>query len=59
MFMDIDILLILQEFRNEIGAILADFFSKMTFIKTTPLKPLALAMGIQRASSCIRCQYMV
>ena len=30
--MDIDILLILQEFRNGIGAILADFFSKMTFM---------------------------
>lgn len=29
--MDISILLILQEFRNGAGAILADFFSKMTF----------------------------
>ncbi len=30
--MDIDILLFLQEFRNGAGAILADFFAKMTFL---------------------------
>ena len=30
--MDIDILLILQEFRNGAGAFLADFLSKMTFL---------------------------
>ena len=30
--MDIDILLVLQEFRNGAGAFLADFLSKMTFL---------------------------
>ena len=30
--MDIDILLILQEFRNGAGSFLADFLSKMTFL---------------------------
>ena len=30
--MDIDILLALQDFRNNIGAPLVDFFSKMTFL---------------------------
>ena len=30
--MDIDYLLSLQEFRNGVGGILSDFFSKMTFL---------------------------
>ena len=33
--MDIDILLSLQQFRNEAGGILADFLSKMTFLAET------------------------
>lgn len=42
--MDIDILLALQEFRNGIGAGLAEFFSKMTFFGELTTTPVLLAV---------------
>ena len=42
--MDIDILLILQRFRNGAGGVFASFFSKMTYLGETPVVVLIMAV---------------